>query len=266
MTITGIVNPNSMLFWYPRISPLPIPQPDTRIVSLPKHSWELLENGIPSGWFNKCVVPIAEAIGYPLFLRTDLASYKHGWDRGPFVKSPRELKQHIYETLEHNEEISHPERPIIPVAIVIREYIPMFSLFKSETWKNLPINVERRYFVKDGKVQCRHQYWTEEAVAQSFSMYGDVGELEKLLVEFKVKKLVNPTPNWRELLRVMNTESIMEVGTLIRYAWMVARLFQDYWSVDFCRGKDGIWYLIDMAKGEESYHYPDCKFATGSRR
>ena len=39
----------------------------------------------------------------------------------------------------------------------------------------------------------------------------------------------------------------------------IASYFKEYWSVDFLKTKDGLWYCIDMATGDRSYHWPDCK-------
>ena len=41
---------------------------------------------------------------------------------------------------------------------------------------------------------------------------------------------------------------------LTGYASMVARAIEGFWSVDFCKGADGQWYLIDMATGANSWH------------
>ena len=41
---------------------------------------------------------------------------------------------------------------------------------------------------------------------------------------------------------------------------VIDSISEDYWSVDFALGRDGKWYLIDMAAGEVSGHHPDCKF------
>ena len=41
---------------------------------------------------------------------------------------------------------------------------------------------------------------------------------------------------------------------------MVGDVLDGYWSIDFAYGQDKRWYLIDMAIGEESYHWIECKF------
>ena len=120
-------------------------------------------------------------------------------------------------------------------ALVFREFIEMDSGYTA--FNGMPVNPERRYFIKDGKVQCRHVYWVEEAIQRP------------------------SVDNWRELSEKMNTETESEITLLTKYAEMVAKEFDGYWSLDFCRGKDGTFYLIDMALGERSWH-PECPFKT----
>ncbi|KKN09499.1 hypothetical protein LCGC14_1045840, partial [marine sediment metagenome] len=39
----------------------------------------------------------------------------------------------------------------------------------------------------------------------------------------------------------------------------VAKLFDGYWSLDWSMDHAGNWWVIDMAEGDRSYHWPDCK-------
>jgi len=64
-------------------------------------------------------------------------------------------------------------------------------------------------------------------------------------------------------LKELNTETTDEIEILTGYAEMVARVLDGYWSVDFAYGKNGKWYLIDMATGEHSWH-PECKVKEAS--
>ena len=52
-----------------------------------------------------------------------------------------------------------------------------------------------------------------------------------------------------------------EIELLTEHAKQVAEKFKGFWSVDFCKAKDGRWILIDMAIGEDSWHPKDCKFS-----
>jgi hypothetical protein len=105
----------------------------------------------------------------------------------------------------------------------------------------MPVNPERRYFVENGKVICRHPYWIQEAVEKGT----------------KPEKLPE---NWREIATAMNIQTQEEIKLLTGYAEQVSKVLDGFWSVDFCKAKDGRWILIDMANGELSWHPDDCQF------
>jgi hypothetical protein len=119
---------------------------------------------------------------------------------------------------------------------MLRKYIPMQSSYKA--FRGMPVNPERRYFVQDGKVVCHHAYWIEDAI----TAYGDT----------KLPK------NWKELSAAMNKETDCEIAQLTTYAEAVSAAVEGHWSVDFCKGADGLWYLIDMAQAKSSWHPADC--------
>jgi hypothetical protein len=100
----------------------------------------------------------------------------------------------------------------------------------------MPVNPERRYFINDGKVLCHHPYWIQAAIT-------------KPSIE-----------NWQEVLAEINTETTEEVQLLSGYAELIAKELPGFWSIDFCKAKNGQWYLIDMATGEHSWHPEDCPY------
>lgn len=225
---------NSMFYWYPKIRDLPIPQPKTEMLKIPKAS-ELFRSVCDGDWsyfepFKEKVIATADKIGYPLFVRTDQASGKHGWDETCFVEKAEDLLSHIGGVIEFNELAGIFGLPYTGFAF--REYIPMDSGFTAFNG-NLPINPERRYFVKDGEVICHHAYWIEEVIRSP------------------------SIPNWKAVLKRMNRQTAEEVNRLGRYARLVSEQIVGAWSVDFCKAKDGEWYLIDMALAEDSWH-PKC--------
>ncbi len=63
-----------------------------------------------------------------------------------------------------------------------------------------------------------------------------------------------------QFLDALNKETTDEVLLLTTYAQKVADLFDGYWSVDFAMGKDSKWYLLDMALGDDSFHWLECKY------
>ena len=211
---------NSMFYWYPKIKNLDIPQPKTIMIEAKKDTnlKEQLEKAI-------------DEIGIPCFLRTDQTSNKHDWDETCYVTDKEKLPEHIEAQIYSNF--------ILPCnGFIFREFLDLNYSFKA--FLGMPVAKERRYFIKDGKLQCRHPYWPE----MSIRFWFDTKEPK----------------NWKKQLALLNTETTKEVLTLTKYAQKVADIFSGYWSVDFAEGKDGTWYLIDMALGEDSFHWLDCKY------
>jgi len=227
---------SSMLNWYPKIKDLKIPQPDTYIVKIPyKNLIEMIDGKQLPDKYVTLIENSADILGYPLFLRTDNSSQKHQWNKTCFVKSGDDLEQQILNLLDNNGACD-----LVDNAIILRLYIPMFSLFKAFSGK-FPVSREMRYFIRNGKVQCKHWYWFDEVL----------------------KKQGRPEDKeWESKLKIINTLTEDSEKRINQYLDLVCKKFPEgYWSVDFCQGKDGKWYLLDMARGEVSFHYPTCKFA-----
>jgi hypothetical protein len=217
---------NSMVYWFPKIKDLDIPQPKTIIVEVPAQKDDFERAG--------------DDIGYPLFMRTDHASAKHNWDDTCYVPSEKDLHDHIFTLMD--------ETFMLPTtAIAFREFLKLNYKFKA--FDGLPIAKERRYFIKDGKIQCHHHYWIKEAI-RFWNWNKDIKE----------------PANWREQLEELNREDKDEVKLLSKYALEVAGVLEGYWSVDFANGKDGTWYLIDCALGNDSFHHLDCKYCPQDQR
>lgn len=236
----------SLLYWYPIIKGLSIPMPKTTWVEIPFEVFcdyiDAVETASPTVRpkiedYTQDIKVKAKKIGYPLFLRTDLASGKHSWDKSCYVEKEEDLFKHIWEVVEFN--FTADIFGLECNALVFREYIPMASQFTA-FWGNLPINPERRYFIRDGKVECHHPYWTADAI--------------------EGPHLPEPSKSdWKELLDQMDEESDREIDLLTMYSGLVAKLLPGYWSVDFCKARNGEWILIDLAEGRKSWH-PECPF------
>lgn len=207
-----------MLYWWPKIKVLGIPVPKTILVPL-----------------NANLEHFAEVLGYPLFMRTDLCSGKHDWVDSCYVAGPEELRPHLQKVLESN--IRWEMLGIKPQAVALRELITLETHFNAFTG-NMPISRERRYFVKDGQVLCHHPYWPETAFNRHPA------------------RMVNECSDWQDRLADMNDETNENILTM--YSEDVSMAVDGYWSIDFAKSKDGKWYLLDMALGENSYHWPGC--------
>lgn len=233
---------NSMNYWFPKIEKLNIPIPRTRMVAVPeelrKAISELDESKIygmlKKHSLNYIKEAIAELGGYPVFIRTDQLSAKHSWKDSCFVQKEDELPKHLFELIETS--ICADMFGIDVASFVVREYIPMKNLFTA-FHGDMPVNPEVRFFVNNGEVLCWHWYWIEEAIH-------------------------NPSiDNWKEVLnREKESISGNELLWLEKDAKKVAEALEGdgFWSVDFCKAKDGRFILIDLAEGEKSWHPRDC--------
>jgi ATP-grasp domain, R2K clade family 3 len=231
-------DPNSMLVWWPKIKDLGIPVPKTEIIPIDRDRILEAMDG-PQVIHPEVLAPVQEAadrMGYPVFVRTDLASGKHDWKRTCFVPNSSSLSEHVLNVCEANELWT-----LIGLdyqAIAVREFLNLDSSFTAFSG-NMPINKEFRFFVRDGKYVCHHFYWPEEVFNQHEARMAH-------------------DPEWRKKLEIMNYLSYQELLLLVVNAEMVGAALPGFWSVDFAAGTDGKWYLIDMALGKNSYHWPGC--------
>ena len=229
------MNKNSLLYWFPKVSGLGIPVPRTHC--LDADAMQILgamEGEAPlTPEFVSALHGAAEVIGYPLFLRTDLQSGKHGWKDTCFVPSAALLQRNMFGVAEENEMGACMFGPHYS-AFVFREFLDLETSFIA-FYGDMPVNRERRYFVRDGAILCHHSYWPEGAID------GHTND-----------------PDWQRKLAVLNEEPDAEVALLSDYALRVGKALPGFWSVDFAKTRAGNWYLIDMAVGGESYHWPGC--------
>ena len=173
---------------------------------------------------------MAREIGYPVFIKTDLYSGKHLFKDTCYVEHEKDLATHLIRLIEEMECVNIISG--LPLhGLIVREFIELDWRFKA--FHGLPIAPERRYLIKNHKVITHFSYWPEDAI--------------------RFYKGTPEPKNWRELLREMDIEDKTEVALLTGYSNKVAGVMNGFWSVDFARGRDGIWYLIDMARGEVSW-------------
>lgn len=229
------MNKTSMNYWFPKIKHLDFPMPKTEI-PVTKDFWNWIKyiDGKESLSEDEKQAIRDAAIkvgGYPVFMRSDLCSGKHEFEETCFVQNDEEAISHLWQLIDIN-----GMSDCMMESIVIREYIPPAALFKA--FRGLPIAPERRYFVRGGEVVCHHAYWPEDAIL--------------FWVDTK-----NPK-NWRAKLTQMNYESEEEITLLSKYAELIAQELGGEWSIDFMLSRDGVWYMIDMAMAQQSYH-PACE-------
>ncbi|KKK96375.1 hypothetical protein LCGC14_2663390 [marine sediment metagenome] len=243
-------NRNSMCLWWPAVKDLPIPMPETVMLEEPREGLledffgaicdrnEEAQKALLPEWepYEERVHAEADKLGFPLFWRTDILSGKHRWKHTCYLPRRESIRENIFSLLEeHYIGFGIPD----PRALVLREFLKLESSFRA--FDEMPVSRERRYFVRDGRVVCRHAYWPEEAIR---------------------------SPNhddWRERLEYLNQEDAAEFEILMGHARLVSKEVEGYWSVDFALKEYGKWHLIDMAGGEDSWHPEDCPHAPKRR-
>ena len=230
----------SMLYWWPKIRDLKIPVPKTEIITVPYNDLVgLLNDKRLSLEYEKKIIEAGDKVGYPLFLRTDMSSAKHQWERTCFVPKVEDIFKHIRALIDETL-TAGIFGELDPNALVFREFLHLYSTFTA--FSGLPIARERRYFIRDGVVECHHAYWIYDAIERGWGQRYN---------------------NWRQLLFNLNREHKNEIKLLTSYAKRVAEVLRGYWSVDFACSKSRTWYLIDMAEGEKSWHPEHSKHSEG---
>jgi len=211
-----------------------IPQPLTRIFPV---EVEILRNFAFSNLMLDSNITselgkAAEHLGYPVFVRSDISSFKQRWESSCFIKDESALLSNIREVIRYSFLIR--DGIFAPSAIVFREYVVLESYFRCYS-TGFPVSKEIRFFIKDRAVCCAHPYWNKELI-------------------------VNPdTKNWKGLLRNacnLSKEDVLEtLGLANRLAWAFPK---SYLSIDFAKTKSEKWILIDVGPGELSYHQQPC--------
>lgn len=228
---------NDFTFWYPQLLTYGLPMPKSILVSSYDVKLGYLTDGkTPDNiqlFLNRLKLA-CDQIGYPCFLKTGQTSNKHDWKNSCFIKNKEEnLLNHVANIVELSFIANIAGPPLFYDHWIVRELLPTETVCTA-FYGEMPIAREVRYFFKGGKLQCHHPYWPDEAFSHQ----------EELLP--KVKKLQEFT-----------TEELDEPNKMVGY---IARLMEGYWSIDLLLDKNNKWWVIDMATGEDSYHWNNCKF------
>jgi len=224
-------DPNSALIWFPPIQAAGLPVPRTMFVEYePMSLWPICDGQEPRADFPiEKLKQTAALMGYPLFVRTDLASAKHDGPKSYRANSEADLLRCLGRTFEDNacKDIVDFTR-----CWMLREFLTIGHSFTA--FGGLPIGREWRFFADQDGLKCHHFYWPEGAF----------------------EKLYNAPEGWREKLAALSVEPDAEtLQTLSDMALKAARAIGEHcWSVDFAQDETGKWWLIDMARAESSWH------------
>jgi len=223
-------------YWYPKILKNKVRTPKTKIIRLNyKESFDLFKilDGERCDLATRLFADIfREACAMrktAYFLRTGQTSGKHNWNHtcnlGPW--SAALIKKHVCMLLDFSGCVD------LPVDVwVLREMLPTKPIFRA--FDGMPIVQERRYFVRDGKVEEHFPYWPQHSIE------GHVDE--------------ETHPDWRGLLSEDNKQNAEQIKLLTGLSENAMQGIEGYWSIDWLRTTDG-WYCTDMALGDASYHY-----------
>lgn len=225
------MNKNCLSYWFPKLKEANLPVPKTTILEMSDKDlediYEIFKLGMANITFFREAEKAALEIGFPVFLRSGLTSAKHDWSTTCFTCTIPDVKEHIINIIYFSACVGIPGTRIIAV----REMLPIQPVGICLNYHGMPVNREFRYFVKDGKIICKHPYWPKESL--------DKG---KCLITDK---------QYEDLCKFPNEE----VDNL---AIEASKVVDGYWSVDLLETVDG-WFITDMAKGEDSFHWKDCE-------
>ena len=225
-------NKINMAYWLPLLMQYQLPVPKTIMVHTGGCDVQKLieKKSTPAvSMFIKRLITAIEEIGTPCFLRTGMTSNKHDWKDSCYLdkSDANTVIDHVCNLIEASYSAYLAGAPSDFSFFAVRKLIPTKTILTA--FNGMPITKERRVFIRDGKVQCNHPYWPKEA-------------------------LENVTEEQLELLHYYEEED----SVIIDMANFIGRHLKGYWSIDFLKDIHGNWWIIDMATGDRSYHYPGC--------
>lgn len=226
---------NDLKYWYPKLVAAKLPTPRTAIVETVADLSLLLDGEEPELYRSFMDLLRAEVcrMGLPCFLRTGQTSNKHDWKDSCYVTDIERLPQHVANLVEFSACVDILGMPTN--TWVVREFLKLKHDFHA--FNGMPVALEYRAFIRDGKILCFHSYWPEDSIR-------------------------NPSrPDWQELLHKQNTEPPPNSWALFHLLQAAAWAFNGdgAWSVDAACTADGNWLITDMAEMERSYHWKGCK-------
>lgn len=122
------------------------------------------------------------------------------------------------------------------LAVAIREMIPTKPAFLAKEFGDMPVTRERRIFTDHTcEAVCSHPYWPEEVFRSM--------DPEKAAALAEIN-LIRPE------------EDAYLRGQAAIAAERLKPLDAEGWSIDFLQDVHGEWWLIDVARARQSYHWP----------
>lgn len=240
---------NRATYWYPRLEDTRLPVPDARLAEMDCMEDRDYLHGFdppdlrPDDYDPPTFDPLrdlVDAVGPPVFVRSDLSSAKHSGLPAVKVTSADEVGRAAWAILEHHEMDFLGANP---THWMVRPWIRMAAGFHAfghpKRDDGLPIPAEYRVFAtRDGEHVCTHFYWPTDAFTEH-----------------------NSPPDAEQRLVQMREATIDDVPELEALACRAAKALRKVpaWSVDFALGREPRkWWLIDVADARTSWHPESC--------
>lgn len=227
------MNPNSAFYWLPRVTDLDaevaIETPRSHLIPIDfMDAIGVIEGDRPA----RACLPMeslhaaAADLDLPVFVRSDLKSAKHQGEQAMVAWTPDQLASVCARVLASNVQTMHR-----PAALCLREHLDLDVLFYDG---GTPIAREFRVFADDEAADRIVPYWPIESVDEPEDVSRQ--EARELLADAQV--LLDGEGDYLET-----------AATAAAAACPAA----DAWSVDFAYDSAGRWWLIDMARREDSW-------------
>jgi len=236
LTGAGRFIPSSACYWLPKARSHKLLVPSTRFVNVPSDYLavvggdEHIRPDTARHWSDAISRIHAAAMtigGYPVFLRTDLASAKHSGPAAYRIEKRERIDPAMRETLEDNE-----LKWLNPYAFLVRKWLNLEFAFVA--FDGHPIAREWRFFATKDRIVCRHFYWPEDSIRFYHGIIEPAG--------------------WKAALAHFSSEAPPSEldAVALKFAAVCDRA--SMWSVDFAKARDGKWWFIDAAVAEDSAH------------
>ena len=240
---------NSLDYWFPKLQRAGLPVPRTEIVRYEHDDLTgILEGEMPRYW-DDLVMQMNNAvrrIGLPCFLRSGQTSGKHNWSKTCLFTGAMPIGNHVRDIVEFS---CMADFFGLDVGVwAVRELLPTQPIAVLPRYNGFPLVQEVRGFVRDGKIECKHDYWPAGAIEEGFYSDDKPANLAEIL----------------ERSKVTDERDLAEIDRLLE---RVAAVFagDGGWSVDVLKTTRGF-YVTDMAVAEQSYHDPECPHAPAEMR
>lgn len=233
--------PNCISNWFPLLEAGGMKVPETRIFRFgPELYMDIVdacegECPFPQAPLFQEILEAYRGFGEDAFLKLGNFSDKHSWEESCRLRPGLDadaIRGRVARLMYDQMLFGCDES----LAVAVRRLIPTAPAFLARQFSNMPVTRERRLFT-DGccDVVCNHPYWPPEA-------FDDLSKEDAQALD--------------ALNRIRPEEEAYLAGEARKAAKLLAPLHSGGWSIDFLQDVEGGWWLIDVARASQSYHWP----------